>query len=155
MPVYGAVGLSLSFSIYITILKYTLQATSASRSSCRSTFSDRFTSCSEAAPVNSFPRNTTSTSLSSQWVFDAVGADWMRWAGAQAADQVVHQSGSYSAKVPGTNLRLFSGLARFKFGSLMFLACQDHFLKHDILVQAEVIVSTALVDYSTHVNSRV
>ena len=30
---------------------------------------------SDVAPVNSFPRNTTS-GASSQWVFDTQGADW-------------------------------------------------------------------------------
>jgi hypothetical protein len=31
---------------------------------------------SEAAPVNSFPRNTTHTNFTAQWVFDTQSADW-------------------------------------------------------------------------------
>jgi hypothetical protein len=31
---------------------------------------------SDSAPVNSYPRNTTSTSFSSQWVFDVQSSGW-------------------------------------------------------------------------------
>lgn len=61
----------------------------------------------DVAPVNSFPRNTTSDA-SSQWVFDTQGADWSAWLDASATDAVKHVSGSYSAVVSGTNLRIIS-----------------------------------------------
>ncbi|KAI0316611.1 sphingomyelin phosphodiesterase [Amylostereum chailletii] len=62
----------------------------------------------DAAPVNSFPRSTTKTTIDSQWVFDTQGAGWEQWIGGAAADQVTHTSGSYSAVVPDTNLRILS-----------------------------------------------
>ncbi|KAL9709442.1 hypothetical protein Ac2012v2_007177 [Leucoagaricus gongylophorus] len=61
----------------------------------------------DVAPVNSFPRNTTS-GASSQWVFNTQGADWSEWLDASATNLVEHMSGSYSAVVPGTNLRIIS-----------------------------------------------
>ncbi|KAF5357090.1 hypothetical protein D9756_006561 [Leucocoprinus leucothites] len=61
----------------------------------------------EAAPVNSFPRNTTS-GASSQWVFDTQAAGWSKWLDAPATNSVQHMSGSYSVVAPGTNLRIIS-----------------------------------------------
>ncbi|KAG7095386.1 hypothetical protein E1B28_006142 [Marasmius oreades] len=63
----------------------------------------------EAAPVNSFPRNTTKDhAQDAQFVFDTTGTGWERWIGDTAADQVKHQSGSYSRVVPDTNLMIIS-----------------------------------------------
>jgi len=52
---------------------------------------------SDVAPVNSFPRNTTSDA-SSQWVFDTQGADW-------SVSQVLR------TKVPILNSKLLIGVA--------------------------------------------
>ncbi|RDB27900.1 putative sphingomyelin phosphodiesterase asm-3 [Hypsizygus marmoreus] len=61
----------------------------------------------EAAPVNDFPRTTTKKA-NVQWIFDTQSKGWAKWIGASAADQVAHYSGSYSAVVSGTNLRIIS-----------------------------------------------
>ncbi|TFK38175.1 Metallo-dependent phosphatase-like protein [Crucibulum laeve] len=62
----------------------------------------------EVAPVNAFPRNTSSSPLSSQWVFDTQSQGWAQWINSTAAGQVQHLSGSYSVVAPGTNLRIIS-----------------------------------------------
>ncbi|KAF8637872.1 hypothetical protein AX17_002498 [Amanita inopinata Kibby_2008] len=61
----------------------------------------------EAAPVNSFPRNTTK-SVSSEWVFYTQSEGWAAWLDSGAIDQVIHMSGSYAVTAPGTNLRIIS-----------------------------------------------
>lgn len=61
----------------------------------------------EAAPVNSFPRNTTKQG-SVQWVFDTQSQGWSPMIGAIAASEVQHMSGSYAAVAPDTNLRIIS-----------------------------------------------
>lgn len=81
---------------------------------------------SDSAPVNAFARSTTATTNNSQWVFDTQAAGWVvsrqlsqphhsllhsplqQWIKPAAAAQVVHQSGSYSARVPETTLRIIS-----------------------------------------------
>ncbi|KZV71061.1 sphingomyelin phosphodiesterase [Peniophora sp. CONT] len=62
----------------------------------------------DAAPVNSFPRNTTETTISSQWVFDTQSAGWEPWIGSAAAADVDSKSGSYAIVPEGTNLRIIS-----------------------------------------------
>ncbi|KAF9269660.1 sphingomyelin phosphodiesterase [Marasmius fiardii PR-910] len=63
----------------------------------------------EAAPVNSFARNTTTDHVQDvQFVFDTASTGWERWIGSIAADQVKHLSGSYSRVVTGTNLMIIS-----------------------------------------------
>ncbi|KAJ2936622.1 hypothetical protein H1R20_g473, partial [Candolleomyces eurysporus] len=63
----------------------------------------------ESAPTNAFPRNTTTKKgASSQWVFDTVSKGWEPVIGKAAADQAARLSGSYSAIVPGTNLKILS-----------------------------------------------
>ncbi|THH12668.1 hypothetical protein EW146_g7480 [Bondarzewia mesenterica] len=59
----------------------------------------------ESAPANSFPRNTTDTTIDSQWVFDTQSAGWEGWISAMAAEQMDHMSGSYAIVVPDTSLR--------------------------------------------------
>ncbi|KAF8879658.1 sphingomyelin phosphodiesterase [Gymnopilus junonius] len=61
----------------------------------------------EVAPVNAFPRNTTSVG-NAQWVFDTQSAGWTSLIGSVAALEVKHNSGSYSAVVEGTNLMIIS-----------------------------------------------
>ncbi|KAF5311082.1 hypothetical protein D9619_007799 [Psilocybe cf. subviscida] len=60
----------------------------------------------EAAPVNSFPRNTSNDD--SQWVFDTQSQGWSPLIGSAAASASQHMSGSYSSVVSGTNLRIIS-----------------------------------------------
>ncbi|KAF9031644.1 sphingomyelin phosphodiesterase [Hymenopellis radicata] len=66
----------------------------------------------EAAPANSFPTSDTpaadATGYDAQYVFDAASSEWTPWINATAADQVKHQSGSYSVVAPGTKLRIIS-----------------------------------------------
>ncbi|KAK7026880.1 hypothetical protein VNI00_015422 [Paramarasmius palmivorus] len=73
----------------------------------------------EAAPVNSFSRNTTSDRSQDQQLggkFKHIislqtylkGVRWQGWIGSGAADQVKHISGSYSTVVEGTKLRIIS-----------------------------------------------
>ncbi|KAF7304142.1 Saposin B-type domain-containing protein [Mycena indigotica] len=62
----------------------------------------------DTSPVNLFARSTSNTVNNSQWVFDIDGRDWARWIRPAAASQVTHHSGSYSALVPGTQLRILA-----------------------------------------------
>ncbi|EKM50588.1 uncharacterized protein PHACADRAFT_263949 [Phanerochaete carnosa HHB-10118-sp] len=62
----------------------------------------------DSVPVNSFPRNTTTTTIDSQWVFDTQSAGWAQWIGAIAASQEDQTSGSYSVVAPGMDLRIIS-----------------------------------------------
>ncbi|KAJ3772053.1 sphingomyelin phosphodiesterase [Lentinula raphanica] len=62
----------------------------------------------DSTPVNSFPRNTTDTTLDVQWVFDTQSAGWEHWIGSAASQQVDHISGSYAATVPDMNLVILS-----------------------------------------------
>ncbi|KAJ7336801.1 Metallo-dependent phosphatase-like protein [Mycena albidolilacea] len=60
----------------------------------------------DTSPVNLFARSTSHTANNSQWVFDIQSAGWEQWIKQSAASQVDHHSGSYSALVSGTNLRI-------------------------------------------------
>ncbi|KAI0061961.1 acid sphingomyelinase [Artomyces pyxidatus] len=62
----------------------------------------------DSAPVNSFPRSTTRTNLTVQWVFDIEQFGWEPWIGGPSAAQQERNSGSYAVVVPGTNLRIIS-----------------------------------------------
>ncbi|KAJ6577051.1 sphingomyelin phosphodiesterase [Mycena vulgaris] len=62
----------------------------------------------DTSPVNLFARSTSNTANNSQWVFDIQSAGWERWIKQSAASQVDHHSGSYSALVSGTNLRIMA-----------------------------------------------
>ncbi|KAF8195282.1 sphingomyelin phosphodiesterase [Mycena galopus ATCC 62051] len=62
----------------------------------------------DSAPVNAFARTTSHTANNSQFVFDTQSAGWERWIGETAAFEVDHNSGSYSAKVPGMDLRIIA-----------------------------------------------
>ncbi|KZP28597.1 sphingomyelin phosphodiesterase [Athelia psychrophila] len=62
----------------------------------------------DTAPVNSFPRNTSAAASGFQWTFDVQSAAWENWIGEAAASEVQHGSGSYSALVSGTKLRIIS-----------------------------------------------
>ncbi|KAJ7895181.1 Metallo-dependent phosphatase-like protein [Mycena olivaceomarginata] len=62
----------------------------------------------DTSPVNLFARSTSHTANNSQWVFDIQSAGWEQWIKQSAASQVDHHSGSYSALVSGTNLRIMA-----------------------------------------------
>ncbi|KAJ6526013.1 sphingomyelin phosphodiesterase [Mycena capillaripes] len=62
----------------------------------------------DTSPVNFFARSTSHTANNSQWVFDIQSAGWEQWIKQSAASQVEHDSGSYSALVSGTNLRILA-----------------------------------------------
>ncbi|KAJ7472599.1 sphingomyelin phosphodiesterase [Mycena latifolia] len=62
----------------------------------------------DTSPVNLFARSTSNTANNSQWVFDIQSTGWERWIKESAAAQVDHHSGSYSALVSGTNLRIMA-----------------------------------------------
>jgi sphingomyelin phosphodiesterase len=68
----------------------------------------------DAAPVNSFPPNTINTTISSQYVYDALSADWKQWIGASAAAQA-DQYGAYSYKVPNLNIKIISFNTNFYY----------------------------------------
>ncbi|THV83002.1 sphingomyelin phosphodiesterase [Aureobasidium pullulans] len=61
----------------------------------------------DAAPVNSFPPAAVDTTISSQWVYDTLSADWTKWIGSAAASNA-DKYGAYSVKNPNTNLRVVS-----------------------------------------------
>ncbi|KII87716.1 hypothetical protein PLICRDRAFT_176496 [Plicaturopsis crispa FD-325 SS-3] len=81
----------------------------------------------DTAPVNSFPRNTTSTTIDSQWVFDTQSADWTQWIGSVPSSQVDHTSGSYSIVPPGTNLRILSVNTQYWYKQNFWLYDSDDF----------------------------
>jgi len=61
----------------------------------------------DAAPVNSFPPQAINTTISSQWVYDTLSADWTKWIGSASASQADNY-GAYAYVVPGKNLRIIS-----------------------------------------------
>ncbi|KAJ7500301.1 sphingomyelin phosphodiesterase [Mycena galericulata] len=81
----------------------------------------------DSAPVNSFARTTSHTANNSQWVFDTQSAGWERWIGPTAAAEEDHISGSYSAQVPGMNLRILSVNTQFWYKQNFWLYDSDVF----------------------------
>lgn len=63
---------------------------------------------SDIAPVNAFPRASSTAAAETQWVFDVAARDWEKWIGKAAARQVATNSGCYSRVHPGTKLRIIS-----------------------------------------------
>lgn len=61
----------------------------------------------DAAPVNSFPPAAVDTTISSQWVYDTLSADWTQWIGSSAA-ATADDYAAYSVSYPGGNLRIIS-----------------------------------------------
>ncbi|OBT92828.1 hypothetical protein VE01_09047 [Pseudogymnoascus verrucosus] len=61
----------------------------------------------DACPVNSFPPADVSTTISTQWAYDAMSAGWETWIGSAAASEVSSNFGSYSV-VDGSGLRIVS-----------------------------------------------
>ncbi|KAJ7111829.1 sphingomyelin phosphodiesterase [Mycena epipterygia] len=79
----------------------------------------------DSAPVNAFARTTSDTANNSQWVFDTQSAGWERWIKQTAASEVDHISGSYSAQVPGMNLRIISVNTQFWYKQNFWLYDSD------------------------------
>ncbi|KAJ3783471.1 sphingomyelin phosphodiesterase [Lentinula aff. detonsa] len=82
---------------------------------------------SDSTPVNSFPRNTTDTTLDVQWVFDTQSAGWEQWIGSAASQQVDHISGSYAATVPDMNLVILSLNTQYWYRQNLWLYDSDTF----------------------------
>ncbi|KIK68505.1 hypothetical protein GYMLUDRAFT_35936 [Collybiopsis luxurians FD-317 M1] len=81
----------------------------------------------DSTPVNSFPRNTTDTTLDVQWVFDTQSAGWEQWIGSAASQQVDHISGSYAASVPDMNLIILSVNTQYWYKQNLWLYDSDTF----------------------------
>ncbi|KAJ7679352.1 sphingomyelin phosphodiesterase [Mycena polygramma] len=81
----------------------------------------------DSAPVNAFARTTSNTANSSQFVFDTQSAGWEQWIGPNASSQVDHISGSYTAKVPGMDLRIISVNTQFWYKQNFWLYDSDVF----------------------------
>ncbi|KAF5389664.1 hypothetical protein D9757_004095 [Collybiopsis confluens] len=81
----------------------------------------------DSNPVNSFPRNTTDTTLDVQWVFDTQSAGWKQWIGKDSSNQVDHISGSYAASVPGTDLVILSVNTQYWYRQNLWLYDSDTF----------------------------
>ncbi|KAF7968594.1 hypothetical protein HWV62_35346 [Athelia sp. TMB] len=81
----------------------------------------------DTAPVNSFPRNTSAAASGFQWTFNVQSAAWENWIGEAAASQVQHDSGSYSAMVSGTNLRIISVNTQYWYIDNFYLYDSDTF----------------------------
>ncbi|KAJ4490159.1 sphingomyelin phosphodiesterase [Lentinula aciculospora] len=81
----------------------------------------------DSTPVNSFPRNTTDTTLGVQWVFDTQSAGWEHWIGSVASQQVDHISGSYAATVPDMNLVILSVNTQYWYRQNLWIYDSDAF----------------------------
>ncbi|KAK7468297.1 hypothetical protein VKT23_002811 [Stygiomarasmius scandens] len=81
----------------------------------------------DSAPVNAFARKTSMTANDSQWVFDTQSAGWEHWIGNQASEQVQHDSGSYAAQVPDTNLVILSVNTQYWYKQNFWLYDSDEF----------------------------
>ncbi|RFU33954.1 hypothetical protein B7463_g2388, partial [Scytalidium lignicola] len=69
----------------------------------------------DVAPVNSFPPAAIDTTISSQWAYDALSADWTTWIGSTGATTVKNNYGAYSVKHGNTNLRIISFNTNFYY----------------------------------------
>ncbi|KAJ7082370.1 sphingomyelin phosphodiesterase [Mycena belliarum] len=81
----------------------------------------------DSAPVNAFARTTSNAANNSQFVYDTQSAGWEQWIKATAASEVRHMSGSYSAKVPGMDLRIIAVNTQFWYKQNFWLYDSDIF----------------------------
>ncbi|OAV99686.1 hypothetical protein PTTG_11715 [Puccinia triticina 1-1 BBBD Race 1] len=81
----------------------------------------------DVAPTNSFPRNTTITTLSSQWDIELFSDTWARWIGNSGAKALQETSGCYSRVHPGTNLKIISLNTGFWYKANFWLYDSDEF----------------------------
>lgn len=81
----------------------------------------------DVAPTNSFPRNTTITSLSSDWDLELFADTWARWIGNRPANALQANSGCYSRVHPGTNLKIISLNTGFWYKANFWLYDSDEF----------------------------
>ncbi|KAI5478729.1 hypothetical protein MNV49_004654 [Pseudohyphozyma bogoriensis] len=72
---------------------------------------------SDVSPVNSFPRSTSPSAPSSQWVFDLAANEWEKWIGEESAQMVREKSGCYS-KVHGGDAQGKGGLRIISLNTL-------------------------------------
>jgi sphingomyelin phosphodiesterase len=61
----------------------------------------------EASPVNAFPPTALNSSVSDQWLYNALSSNWETSIGSSAAQEELN-FGAYSTKFPGGNLRVIS-----------------------------------------------
>lgn len=81
----------------------------------------------DVAPTNSFPRNTTITTLSSQWDIELFSNTWAKWIGEEGAQLLQTTSGCYSRIHPGTNLKIISLNTGFWYKANFWLYDSDDF----------------------------
>ncbi|PLW08860.1 hypothetical protein PCANC_21846 [Puccinia coronata f. sp. avenae] len=81
----------------------------------------------DVAPTNSFPRNTTITTLSSQWDIELFSDTWAKWIGEDGAQLLQATSGCYSRVHPGTNLKIISLNTGFWYKANFWLYDSDDF----------------------------
>ncbi|KAA1108823.1 hypothetical protein PGT21_026556 [Puccinia graminis f. sp. tritici] len=81
----------------------------------------------DVAPTNSFPRNTTITTLSSQWDIELFSDTWARWIGNEGTQALQETSGCYSRVHPGTNLKIISLNTGFWYKANFWLYDSDDF----------------------------
>lgn len=81
----------------------------------------------DVAPTNSFPRNTTITTLSSQWDIELFSDTWSQWIGEEGTRTLEATSGCYSRVHPGTNLKIISLNTGFWYKANFWLYDSDDF----------------------------
>lgn len=69
----------------------------------------------DVAPVNSFPPAAVNTTISSQWVYNALSSDWTTWIGSPGATTVENNYGAYSIMHGNTSLRIISFNSNFYY----------------------------------------
>lgn len=67
----------------------------------------------DSCPVNSFPPSEVSTTITSQWVYNNISADWSEWIGSDAATEVANNYGCYSVVDSTTGLRVIAYNSNF------------------------------------------
>lgn len=61
----------------------------------------------DVAPVNSFPPAAVDTTITTDWAYDTLSADWETWIGSEASTTVADNFGSYSV-LDSSGLRIIS-----------------------------------------------
>ncbi|KAH8896938.1 calcineurin-like phosphoesterase [Thozetella sp. PMI_491] len=81
----------------------------------------------DACPVNSFPPAAVDTTISTQWAYNNLSADWEPWIGSTGAQEVASHYGSYSY-VDASGLRIISINTNFwyKQNFWMYEATMEH-----------------------------
>ncbi|OJJ42903.1 hypothetical protein ASPZODRAFT_75285 [Penicilliopsis zonata CBS 506.65] len=74
----------------------------------------------DVSPVNSFPPADIDTTISSQWAYDTLSADWTQWLGSTVA-ATADDYGAYSIKYPDGNLRIIAFNSQFYYNENFWL----------------------------------